>query len=72
MIRKELATTFICDNCGERFISDNGNVGHISDIWWEATFCAWVEIDGKHYCPDCYDYDKDTHGYKPIKKEEDE
>ena len=30
-------------------------------------FWAWVEIDGKLYCPDCYEYDEETDEYKPKK-----
>lgn len=39
---------------GKRF--DNG------DFW------LWVNIEGKLYCPDCYEYDKETNEYKPKKK----
>lgn len=31
-------------------------------------FWAWVDIDGKLYCPDCYEYDKETDEYKPKVK----
>ena len=31
--------------------------------------CDWEEIDGKLYCPDCVEYDKETDSYKPKKKE---
>ena len=30
----------------------------------------WTNIEGKDYCPDCYEYDKETDEYKPKSKED--
>ncbi len=69
MIKEETITTYICDGCGERFMNDNGNVGYIDlDIWDEAEDRDWHEIDGKHYCPSCCEYDEEKDDYIPVKK----
>lgn len=34
------------DTCTELFYDKTVDIGDYSD---------WEEIDGKHYCPDCYD-----------------
>ena len=31
---------------------------------------GWTEIDGKHYCTDCYEYDEETDEYIPKQKED--
>lgn len=54
----------VCDCCGETFhdgndfvcFSDDPDGGLIRD---EALTANWREIDGKHYCPDCYSIDDD-------------
>ncbi len=58
-----------CDRCGCRL-----NDGAI-DAWSEkrdvVEFIAdesnWLNIDGKWYCPDCYEVDDNTDEYVPIK-----
>ena len=37
---------------------------------WLLRWREWEEIDGKLYCPDCVEYDKETDSYKPKEKEE--
>ena len=63
----------VCDGCGKVHV--NENLGYCAwidrnspliDACGEA---GWTEIDGKLYCPDCYEYDKETDEYKPKKKE---
>lgn len=64
MKKNEIMTTYICDGCGERFRDENGFVGYIDyDIWDDAESSEWREIDGKHYCPDCYEYDEESDEY---------
>ena len=54
----------VCDCCGETFhdgndfvcFSDDPDGGLIRD---EALTANWREIDGKHYCPDCWRWDDD-------------
>lgn len=73
MKKQETMTTYICDRCGTRFSNENGNVGYIDeDIWEEAETDGWLEIDGKHYCPDCYEHDDDLDEYIPKKKQTDD
>ena len=33
-------------------------------------YYGWQEINGKLYCPDCYEYDEKTKEYKPKVKED--
>lgn len=69
MIKVEQLITYICDGCGERFMNDSGNVGYVdNDIWPDAEDYGWQEIDGKHYCPNCCEYDEETELYYPKKK----
>lgn len=64
MIKKETMLTYICDGCGERFSNADGCVGYVDyDIWEEAESSGWLEINGKHYCPDCYEYDENVDDY---------
>lgn len=59
-----------CDRCGKCFDDDIG-----VDYWFrskqEATEAviddSWAEIDGKLYCPSCYEYNEDTDEYE-VKK----
>lgn len=68
MVKIEKMTTYVCDGCGERFHDENGCVGYIDyDIWNEAESSEWQEIDGKHYCPNCCEYDEETDAYVPKK-----
>jgi hypothetical protein len=74
MIKEIPMYTVICDRCG---------ADHNADADWSAwndkdyaVDCAkedlWEEIDGKHYCPDCYfwdDEDDETPTIKPPKED---
>lgn len=46
----------VCDRCGDVFGGTDTRsslfAGECSDI---GNYSDWEEIDGKHYCPDCYD-----------------
>ena len=69
MIQKVTMYQAFCDSCGERnptrrlflneFILRN-----------ELERNKWKVIDGYLYCPDCYEYDEETHEYKPKVKED--
>lgn len=73
MRKQETMTTYICDGCGERFRDENGCVGYIDyDIWEQAESDDWLEIDGKHYCPNCYEYNEELDKYIPKTKQTDE
>ena len=54
----------VCDHCGETFEDGRGwscIVGDEdgSEILGEAFDKDWMELGGKHYCPDCYHWDDD-------------
>ena len=69
-------STYICDGCGKQFVDEFGHIGYPeSDIWKKAYIEEWEEIDGKHYCPDCYEFDIDEEtnsciNYRPIAQDE--
>lgn len=57
-----------CDRCGDI----------ISEEWYDDIEdckdaliydCNWIELNGKHYCPDCYYYDEETDELK-VREEE--
>lgn len=61
-----------CDRCGEDYES-SGEYSYYSDrsdVWDAASDDCWANIDGRHYCPNCYednpdpDHDYD-HVYRP-------
>lgn len=64
-MKQEAKTTIIiCDGCGETFENGDGFVCYINDpdgglIWSDAGLSDWIELGGKHYCPDCWKYDDD-------------
>lgn len=72
MIRKVDMYQCVCDGCAKSHVDDfNGYVA-----WSDETYAAeaayengWTNIDGKDYCPDCYEYDEETDEYKPKSKE---
>ena len=67
MIRKVTMYQAVCDGCG-KWKPPCKTKGRAMFI---ASVCkGWQEIDGKLYCPDCYEYDEETDEYKPKKKEE--
>lgn len=46
----------VCDRCGEVF----GGTDTCSSLFRDkntdiSDYSDWEEIDGKHYCPDCYE-----------------
>ena len=53
-----------CDCCGEEYRNDEGFVCYVGDedgsqIWDDADNDEWLEFGDRHYCPDCYSFDKD-------------
>ena len=46
----------VCDRCGAEF----EGTGTCTELFYDkeidiGDYSDWKEIDGKHYCPDCYD-----------------
>jgi hypothetical protein len=51
----------VCDRCGLNS-TENSDYSAWSDeegAWLDAEGSDWAEIDGNHYCPDCWEYDED-------------
>lgn len=72
MIREVTMYEAVCDRCGKSHINENmgycawvDGCGAVEDAY-EA---GWTEIDGKLYCPDCYEYNEETDEYKLKIKE---
>lgn len=66
MIKPVTMYSVICDRCGKLFEADD------SVAWTDkqsARFYAleseWKEIDNKHYCPDCYEFNDELDEYVP-------
>lgn len=58
------AVQLICDCCGERYRNEEGFACYVGDedgsqIWNDADNDEWLEIGGRHYCQNCYSFDKD-------------
>ena len=73
MIRKVTMYQAVCDGCGKAHV--NEFLGYCawvdkSSAVEDAVDSEWTEIDGKLYCPDCYEYDEKTDEYKLKIKED--
>ena len=74
MIKKVDMYACVCDRCGKMHVNDDlGYMAWVdgSQAFEDAEESGWTNIEGKHYCPDCYEYDEETDEYKPKKNEED-
>lgn len=74
MIREVTMYQAVCDGCGGLLKNSltKRTIVFEDEEWLRAT-CSefdWREINGKLYCPDCYEYDEETHEYKPKVKED--
>ena len=58
----------VCDGCGRK----TGKYNSMKKLNAKGGCWLWVEIDGKLYCPDCVEYDEQTHEYKPKRRPRDE
>lgn len=70
MIKQVTMYSMVCDRCGKTLFYDD----YVS-AWPDecsvngvAQDCEWKNIDGKDYCPDCYEYDEEIDDYVPQKK----
>lgn len=68
MKAKTCGITIVCDYCGETFVNHDGFVSYNGDedgsqIWMDAENNGWVEINGQHFCPECYTIDE-NHNYR--------
>ena len=73
MIKEVTYYDIICDRCGKSLTEE-------SEMCYPDTESAeiiakdseWITIDGKHYCPDCYELDEVTDKYVPKKGDKNE
>lgn len=69
MIRKVEMYQCVCDRCGKVNSEDGGDIDSYIDenTAREASETnEWLEtLDGKHYCPDCFEYNDKIDGYVP-------
>lgn len=70
-IEKIEAYTIKCDRCGANYERDDmfpvfPSVIEAKNEIGEQPYRNWEEIDGKHYCPDCFIYDEETEEVKPL------
>ena len=64
MIKEVTYYDIICDRCGKSFIDESETCYPDKDsAEMFAEQSEWVEINGKNYCPDCYELDKETDEY---------
>ena len=60
MIKEVKSYSLICDNCGETYVENycDHSVWIDPDMAMEyANDEDWIECEGKHYCPSCYEVD---------------
>ena len=71
MIREVTTYQAVCDRCGKTC----AEIGGIKE--WANRECAqiaafesgWLLVNHETYCPNCVEYDEQTHQYKPKAKE---
>ena len=64
MIEKVTYYDIICDRC-DKSLTDESEMRYLDkDIALKfAEQSDWIEINGKNYCPDCYELDEETDEY---------
>ena len=68
MIKEVTYYDIICDRCGKSLIEESETCYPDKDsAEMFAEQSEWVEINGKDYCPDCYELDEVTGEYVPKK-----
>lgn len=73
MIREVTMYQAVCDGCGKAFrYEDEDKYPAIFDspkqIQLALSSTDWLMDCDRLYCPDCYEYDKETDSYKPKDK----
>ena len=67
MIKEAIYYEMYCDRCGAQL--DDGDIVAYKEregLEFVASESEWQTINGKHYCPDCYEVDEE--GYNVPKK----
>lgn len=73
MIQKVEMYQAVCDGCGKPCVDSRRGFkewANRESAMLNALISGWHKIDGKLYCPDCVEWDKETKSYKPKKKEQ--
>ena len=69
MIKEVTYYDIICDRCGKSLTNESETCYPDKDsALMVAEQSEWIDINGKDYCPDCYELDEETDGYVPNKK----
>lgn len=66
MIKEAIYYEMYCDRCGAQL--DDGDIVAYKEkegLEFVASESEWQTIDGKHYCPACYELDEETEEYMP-------
>ena len=68
MIEEVTYYDIICDRCGKS-LTEESNICYpdTNSALMVAGQSEWIDINGKHYCPDCYELDEETDEYLPKK-----
>lgn len=68
MVKPKTYYELYCDRCRKQLTDgDVTAYNSESDLMFVAEESEWKTIDGKHYCPDCYEVDEETDEYVPKK-----
>ncbi|MGN1156785.1 MAG: hypothetical protein ACI4TK_11455 [Agathobacter sp.] len=68
MIKELTYYDIICDRCGKSLTEERGDCyTDTNSAEMVALQSEWKEINGKHYCSDCYEVDEETDEYVPKK-----
>ena len=68
MIKEVTYYDIICDRCGKSLTKESEMCYPDKDsALMVAEQSEWIDINGKHYCHDCYELDEVTDEYVPKK-----
>lgn len=71
MIKPVTMYSMVCDRCGKTLVDDDCITAwtdecSASEVAQES---EWMNIGGKDYCPDCYEYDEDINLRKKTRND---
>ena len=68
MIKEVTYYDIICDSCGKSLTEESETCYPDKDsALMVAEQSEWMDINGNHYCPDCYELNEVTDEYVPKK-----
>ena len=67
MIKPVTMYSVVCDRCGKTYNENDGVIAWLDEgtARGQALESEWVEIEDKHYCPDCYEFNDVLDEYVP-------